>query len=274
MIARRFRHAGASDSGFTLIELLVVMLIIGVLAAIAIPVFLNQQKTARDNSVTSDVKNAAGQVQALLVTHPDASSFGISTRGESGLTSAQAFVTVDGTSAKTSLSDGVIIALQAGDSPGEFKVYGWHLKGKSYATQALVYDSGKGGLQKAAAPLPAGVPSTINGGTSGTPVVDARWTHSGEVDVAGTANLTYTIKWTPSPTAGSYSVKFTEYKADGSTIYNQVGVVPSGDCAPSSCSYTFPYGNGTATAHQVVFTVTPVVGGVQQTPISGTITMK
>lgn len=262
------------ENGFTLIELLVVMLIIGVLAAIAIPVFLNQQKVARDNSVTSDVKNIAAQVQSLLVTHPDASSFGISTRGENGLTPSQAFLTVDGTSAKASLSEGVIIALQAGENPGEYKVYGWHLKGKSYASQALVYDSSKGGLQKTTVPLPSGVPSTINGGTSGTPATDARWTHSGEVEVAGTANLTYTIKWTPVASAGSYSVKFTEYRTDSTIIYEQVGIVPSGDCSASSCSYTFPYGNGTASAHQVVFTVTPVVGGTPQPALSGEITMK
>ena len=81
MITRIHKSMQEKDKGFTLIELLVVMIIIGILAAIAIPVFLNQRKKAEDTAAKADVSTIGKEVATYYVDNADDASLAISQSG-------------------------------------------------------------------------------------------------------------------------------------------------------------------------------------------------
>src|SRR5688500_14606590 len=68
---QRLRNRAKEQEGFTLIELLVVVIIIGLLAAIAIPAFLGQRDKANDASAKSLVRNAQTAVEAAYADTQD-----------------------------------------------------------------------------------------------------------------------------------------------------------------------------------------------------------
>jgi type IV pilus assembly protein PilA len=70
MLARLYKAREEREAGFTLIELLVVIIIIGILAAIAIPVFLNQRKKGYDAQAKSDLRNMATAEETYLTDNP------------------------------------------------------------------------------------------------------------------------------------------------------------------------------------------------------------
>jgi len=128
------------EGGFTLIELLVVIIIIGILAAIAIPVFLNQRKKAVDASMKSDARTVANEEETYYVDNQIylavGSSTGTATIGTDVVTLSNGNTVTVTLGTKTTPASGYCVLVT-------------NPKGTSgSSTTGIAYVSSKGGLQQ------------------------------------------------------------------------------------------------------------------------------
>jgi prepilin-type N-terminal cleavage/methylation domain-containing protein len=140
MLARLQKSMKDKDKGFTLIELLVVIVIIGILAAIAIPLFLNQRKKGVDSSLKSDIKNAATAVETLTTDNPGTST-----------PVTLAAITAAGVDYKSSPGNTLVLA---GSTTAGYCISAWNTGASDAhksASAAMKYTSGTGGFTTAGA---------------------------------------------------------------------------------------------------------------------------
>lgn len=157
------RKGRDGDEGFTLIELLVVVVIIGVLIAIAVPLYSNYKKGAQNTSAASDVRNAVTAVEQFYTSNGNAYPQNVSTQAGVSATLRMPNGATADSPGTISVSDGNVLWLRTNNTSGNYIICAQNQNGKA------IYKYDSTAANKSATKVPASVGTTLSTTTCPNP---------------------------------------------------------------------------------------------------------
>lgn len=151
-VLRRLRGFRSSERGFTLTEIAIAIALMAILSAIAVPVFLSQNKTTVDNQLRTELQVIGQAARDLSLQHPTTNAIRFQSVGD---VSGKLWVDLNEDWVADANEPARMMEKRKGNNiavvsevRGTFSVYGWNEAGRHYVSQdsAALWDKSAGGF--------------------------------------------------------------------------------------------------------------------------------